>query len=603
MMISLKKLLFAIIFISIAIIISVVGYLYFAKQQLALAQTQNIYWVDDDGIATWANCSGSTPLSGTSACSLATANTNAVAGDIINMRGGIYTNQTIQPSNSGTSEARIVYQAYAAGETPILDDTGEVVGPPYGYGVLIDRKDYITIDGIEIRNQEYLVTIQNGADYNEVKNSVIHDPILSLTMSAGVAVAIKDPQANDGGSNHNWIHRNTIYRHGQIDSACNDAGGLIVVALDNEFISQYNTIEDNILYHGGHYTLQTNSPYNVVRNNISRNDAWMNDNSPGCDPITQQWRATNKWGNRNFAIGDGNNREGLYNLIENNRLGYGSNPPDGGGAEGINLTGKKMIIRYNTIIEAGEKGLYFKQVTGGDSDNNRAYNNTVFKNGYSYDQLGNVSYGSIYIHTNSQNNIIKNNLVYDYAPSTNEIYGSYITNTIINNWVTANGDPKFVDTSGMPSTTDATGYDFSVFATVPNLNLQFNSGAINAGMYLTQSNGSGSNSTTLIVDDALYFQDGSWGSALSNIQPDWIAIGTVNNNVVQISSIDYSTNTIILTSPMSWSDNANIWLYKNSSGNVVLSGSAPDIGAYEYVEAAPPPDTTSSSAPTGLVIE
>jgi len=136
------------------------------------------------------------------------------------------------------------------------------------------------------------------------------------------------------------------------------------------------------------------------------------------------------------------------------------------------------------------------------------------------------------------------------------------------------------------------------------LNLQSSSGAINGGTYLTQANGSGNNSTTLVVNDALYFQDGTWGSDLArgaagNYYADWIAIGTVNN-VVQISSINYSTNTIALKSPMTWSDKANIWLYKDSSGKQVLSGSAPDYGAYEYVSGTS--DTTPPAAPTGVAV-
>ena len=117
--------------------------------------------------------------------------------------------------------------------------------------------------------------------------------------------------------------------------------------------------------------------------------------------------------------------------------------------------------------------------------------------------------------------------------------------------------------------------------TLPNLSLQSSSGAIDAGTYLTQANGAGSTSTTLVVDDALYFQDGTWGSSLSNIQADFIAIGLVGNTA-QINSINYSTNVITLASPMTWSDNANIWLFKDSSGNIVLYSSAPDIGAHEF---------------------
>jgi hypothetical protein len=121
---------------------------------------------------------------------------------------------------------------------------------------------------------------------------------------------------------------------------------------------------------------------------------------------------------------------------------------------------------------------------------------------------------------------------------------------------------------------------------LPDLRLKPNSPAIDGGTHLTLTNGAGHNSTTLIVDDAMYFQDGSWGSDLARgitLFPDWIAIGSLDN-VVEIASIDYSTNTITLKSPMSWNDRDKVWLYKKSDGARVLYGSAPDYGAYEFVQ-------------------
>src|SRR4030095_14001996 len=95
----------------------------------------------------------------------------------------------------------------------------------------------------------------------------------------------------------------------------------------------------------------------------------------------------------------------------------------------------------------------------------------------------------------------------------------------------AYGDPKF------------TNADISNPAsrTLPDLRLQATSGAIDGGGYLTTATNSGSGSTTLTVADALYFQDGSWGSDLARastglggkMQADWIAIGSLSN-VVQI---------------------------------------------------------------------
>ena len=133
--------------------------------------------------------------------------------------------------------------------------------------------------------------------------------------------------------------------------------------------------------------------------------------------------------------------------------------------------------------------------------------------------------------------------------------------------------------------------------TLPDLRLQSSSEAIDRGTHLTATVGTGSNSSSLVVADAMYFQDGTWGSDLARgvtLFPDWISIGTVTNGV-QISRIDYSSNTITLASSMTWSNGARIWLYKNSKGVGVLSGAAPDMGAYEYDPANPIPTPTMST--------
>src|SRR5438105_12126241 len=79
------------------------------------------HWVSPTGVAAWASCVGATPLSGTSACSLGTANSNAAAGDLVYLRAGTYNqaggSAAFQPSHSGTSaSAMITFQGYT-GET------------------------------------------------------------------------------------------------------------------------------------------------------------------------------------------------------------------------------------------------------------------------------------------------------------------------------------------------------------------------------------------------------------------------------------------------------------------------------------------------------
>lgn len=111
--------------------------------------------------------------------------------------------------------------------------------------------------------------------------------------------------------------------------------------------------------------------------------------------------------------------------------------------------------------------------------------------------------------------------------------------------------------------------------------LQSSSPARNTGGPLTAvASGDSGSGTTLVVDEAEFFQDG-W--TIDGVDADYIAVGTVGNTV-QISSINYGTDTITLVSGISRSDSDPIWLYKDSDGTIVLYGSAPDIGAKEYVE-------------------
>lgn len=132
-----------------------------------------------------------------------------------------------------------------------------------------------------------------------------------------------------------------------------------------------------------------------------------------------------------------------------------------------------------------------------------------------------------------------------------------------------------------PSTGGGSSYDSSdIFNKDPlyvapdtDLHLQSGSPAISAGGPLTKATNSGSASASLTVADAGFF---SWGYGIPNVQPDWIRIGP--SVTAQISNIDYSTNTITLASPASWSSGAPIYLYKNSNGTIVLNGPNPNMG-------------------------
>jgi hypothetical protein len=117
------------------------------------------------------------------------------------------------------------------------------------------------------------------------------------------------------------------------------------------------------------------------------------------------------------------------------------------------------------------------------------------------------------------------------------------------------------------------------------------SAAIGAGTYLTTASGSASNSTSLTVGDASFFQD---GSGIPGVQADRIRIGT--STTVQISSVNYSTNVLTLASAVSWNIGDPIYIYKISDGTTVLAGNSPDLGAFPSTSTV----TSGVAPPTSL---
>ena len=128
-----------------------------------------------------------------------------------------------------------------------------------------------------------------------------------------------------------------------------------------------------------------------------------------------------------------------------------------------------------------------------------------------------------------------------------------------------------------------------------NFTLQSGSPAIDAGGGLTLVHatdiGSG---TSLVLEDAHFFQPG-WGGT----EADAIAVGTLDNTV-QITSIDYDTDTITLANTISRNDGDPVWLFKDSRETPVLLGCAPDIGALESpADAAPRVCSIERQTPAG----
>lgn len=568
------------------------------------------------------------------------------------LRAGTYTGATISPSNSGTGTPPsgpwnfITFIAYT-GETPIISQSGN------SSALNLSMRSYIRVSGITFTmNGNGSFRLQQGSNHNEVDNNTFNSP-------NGYALTfLLNANATSSWSTHNWIHNNTFTTsgsaHGTEGTGCTDGGGdTLDIGVPGGTWSQTtdldnnNSIENNVFAHNPHAANDGYGEYNVFRGNIYHNEPW----SPGCS-VTTNYVPTyaNSAYNGNYSHRDAQftedyQRTGTYNLFEANRWGYAGINQDNAGSEDMDLAAPQTIFRYNFLYASMGTCLQFKYGWGGSVGGggnggtyNRVYNNTFYDCGVGWPAavLG-VGKGcntnscplaatAIMAYSGAKSalgNVLKNNLM--YGPDSlgfTTFHGDVLNQSVggttppfspgsawgemesaENNWCTAttglnagnycsaSGNPQFTNPNiSNPSST-----------TLPDLSLQSGSPAIDGGTYLTTATNDGSGSTTLTVSDALYFQDGTWGSDLARssaglggtMQPDWIAIGTVNNTV-QIQSVAYGSysapaGTITLATPMTWTSGAPIWLYKKSDGALVLSGKAPDYGASEYTGVTPPP--------------
>ena len=482
------------------------------------------------------------------------ANKTLVAGDTVYIKAGTYASY-IAPINSGTSSNRITYRNYG-------NDTVTISGA--NYAVYMNGKSYITVQGVNATNCAHFLYLINGANHN----------IIAYCNFDQQSSPDWDVSVVHGGSQYNWIHHCRFSKGGSANVSSDDIGSVLDIGneSDGNDHSWYNLIENNTFFHGGHHVVSLMTSYNTFRNNYVHNEAW-----------------TGAYGNRCLYTNSPSSAVG-QNIIEGNKWGYAWTSVDDGPVGNVVITSPRNIVRYNSIYHSNAYGMGLAGYSGySNGANNRIYNNTFFNNGLA---LSSGQEDSAVFVTNQAGqtptgNVFKNNLYYSHY----QVYSgsNYSTQTYANEY---NGDfsgnPLFVNASKTPPA-DKTD------STLPNLNLQSNSPAIDRGGALTTvavaDTGSG---TSLIVSDASYFQDGKLAPP-GTIQADWIAVGTVSN-VVQISSINYSTNTITLANSIIRNDNDPVWLYKKSDGEVVLYGSAPDAGAYEFSTMVGP------SAPTNLGI-
>lgn len=529
-----------------------------------------VYWVDSNGgAANWAACQGADPGAG-NRCGLSGAtgsNINATAGDTVYLMSGTYTS-AVSPCKTGTTTDHIWIMAYP-GQTPIIDTTEYA-------GIALNSHAWINVNGIKVVGAGTNgIHVCGGANHIKISNCETDGEGDTITTGLRINSYRYTVGTYTAPVTHIWVVDSTFGNHGVVTPVtCQDDGGSAYVgSTSTDDTSSNITIEGCRFYNGGHHTIETYTTKSVYRNNVFQNPGWMD--AGDCHTCVTSPR-TGKYSNRAVQLYASNAADRTNVLFEGNRLGPSAPSSDGGWEGNIAITSAGNIVRYTKSFYSEASGLFFKVASTTTGWANRVYNNTFYANGQDANALTctglDGKYGVWAQSTAVTANTICNNILW-YNASGSSKFGTafHAGNTVFSNWDDRNADPVFLNV-------DVSDYTSRVY---PTLALSTNSGAKNAGSYLTLANGSGAASTTLVVDDAWFFQDGTWGASMSGLKADWVAVGTVGN-VAQISSIDYSTHTITLASALTWADNAPVWLYKKSDGVRVLYGSAPDIGADEY---------------------
>lgn len=343
-------------------------------------------------------------------------------------------------------------------------------------------------------------------------------------------------------------------------------------------------IIDNFVHHAGTCGLFLHGTYNLIRGNrIANNGASWGD------------QVTTGWDNGNSAH---------HYVFEGNDV----SDPEGKGEDLMQYLGHDAIIRNNVFHHLGSNGRHNDgyQSAGGEYNiwmlGNRFENlNDVqyyMTGSGDHDHVwrGNLFWGSIGWGFNGTPTGMRvmNNTFSVFGSGGN--WGVGGVGKALNNIFSPpgsdghHGDVDYGLVSPVPCCSDRGPHDLwgvdpkFVDFTNRDFHLQSTSRAINAGTFLTTATSSGSG-TQLPVADAKLFVDG-FGVA----EGDLIQLQG-QTQTARITSINDATNTLTLDRALTWTSGQGV--------SLPYSGSAPDLGAFEFGEGSP----AVPSAPSMLRVQ
>ena len=562
-----------------------------------------VYYIDKNTGNDSANGSITTPWK-----TISKANNTLNAGDTVNIRAGIYP-ETISPKQSGTTENPITY---AANESDNVLITGSGSVSP-----VIIGSDYIFVEGLNIKKDappagSHFADILIRGSHNKIKAcKIINNNDRFKERSSGV----REIGIVIIGGSYNKIENNVIkylsFNGIKLKSAIH------TTILNNEIVDNYsNSISITTAYNQYSGLLIKN---NRLGGSSVSDGIQFNGNFDSSDFSQDQ---SNQGAIISGNVISNNAENGIdlkgtrFILIENNIICGGIGNNDGstdnqddriGGVgaitTGSNASSSDVIIRGNLMYDNNGAVLV--------CNGYKVYNNTILGNNRDYtgsnsnfSAKGSPMFAGIFANSSVQNGAIKNNIIAGHNIAELSVKTSSAQLDIDYNLYYNDSQTTLVDFQGksnwtrnsldqwkslLLSRSNISGNDQNSIEGAPrfvsklslrptgNLNMQSiglnsNSIAIDKGGFLTTTTNSGSGNI-VYVKDAGYFCDG-YGASVG----DLIKVG--NNDVVQVMSIDYANNMVVINGKISWNVGDDVTLKYN--------GSRPDIGAAEYLSAVIP---------------
>jgi parallel beta-helix repeat protein len=271
----------------------------------------------------------------------------ARAGDVVNVRGGVYY-EIVKIASRGTSSAPIVFRSYP-GELAIIDGTGSASGTNL---VQLNGTDWVDFSRFEVRNSTRIGIAGWGAKNTRIIDNLVHHSVkggiwvghssfgtsYDLTISGNTVrnnVLENQSHATTGG----WSQTIGVQRSDRVRVTGNrvfenDGEGIAVVLSDNVLVAG-NEFFDNYsvqlyLDNAQHTTVDGNFVYSTGNSRYFRggypahgigtaNETYSDTNPLSNLTITNNIVLWSRWG---FFYGDYENGGGLRNSIVANNTFY-----------------------------------------------------------------------------------------------------------------------------------------------------------------------------------------------------------------------------------------------------------------------------------------